>query len=73
MRINGGPKTGGAPIFTQQGRTVSPFVGRFGEFAEAQFYGTDGDTPDEVGGIVEFTDGGTSIKDIALSTRRWIS
>ena len=73
MRINGGHITDGATIFTQQGKAVSPFAGRFGEFAEAQFSGTDGDTPDEVGGIVEFTDGGTTIKDIALSTRWWIS
>lgn len=67
MRINGSRITGGAPIFMQQGKAVSPFAGSFTKFAEAQFYGTDGDTPDEVGGIVELTDGRTTITGVFIA------
>ena len=56
--------------FYAAGQDCQSVCGKREEFVEAQFYGTDGDTPDEVGGTVEFTDGGTTIKDIALSTRR---
>jgi hypothetical protein len=58
MRINGSELRGGRPAFSVGGEAVDLFPGDFDKFAEGQFFGSnDETTPDEVGGIVELTDG----------------